>query len=407
MGYDVRAVRARFPALRAGAAHFDGPGGSQVPDVVADAVAATLVAPLANRGRVTAAERAADDVVLGARAAVADLLGADPGGVVFGRSMTALTFAMARTLAATWRQGDEVIVTRLDHDANIRPWLLAAEAAGAVVRWAEFNPRTAELAVADVARHLSSRTRLVAVTGASNLLGTRPPVDLIAAAAHERGALVFVDGVHLTAHAPVDVGALGADLFTCSPYKFLGPHCGVLAAAPALLEALSPQKLLPSPDTVPERFELGTLPYELLAGTTAAVDFLAGLDPGATGTRRARLTASLGAVERHEDRLRRRVEDGLAALPGVVVHSRAACRTPTLLLSFPGRGPDAPRDAYRFLAGRGVNAPAGTFYALEASRRLGFGDAGALRVGLAPYTDDGDVDRLLDGLSAFLAGPTG
>jgi cysteine desulfurase family protein (TIGR01976 family) len=401
MGFDVRAIRARFPALRAGAAHFDGPGGSQVPDAVADAVAAALVSPLANRGRVTAAERAADAIVLAARAAMADLLGADPAGIVFGRSMTALTFDMARTLAATWRPGDEVIVTRLDHDANIRPWILAAEAVGAVVRWADFTPRTAELTVADVARHLSSRTRLVAVTGASNLLGTRPPVDLIAAAAHERDALVFVDGVHLTAHAAVDVRALGADLYACSPYKFLGPHCGVLAAAPALLETLAPQKLAPSPDSVPERFELGTLPYELLAGTTAAVDFLAGLDPEATGTRRERLVASLTAVGRHEERLRRRIEEGLAALPGVVVHSRATTRTPTLLLSFEGR--DC-QDAYRFLAGRAVNAPAGTFYALEASRRLGFGDAGALRVGLAPYTDDDDVDRLLSALAAFLEG---
>ena len=409
MGYDVRAVRARFPALRAGTAHFDAPGGTQVPDAVADAVAATLVAPLSNRGRVTAGERAADGIVLAARAAMADLLGADPGGIVFGRSMTALTFAMARTLAATWRPGDEVIVTRLDHDANIRPWVLAAQAVGAVVRWADFEPRTAELSVADVARHLSSRTRLVAVTGASNLLGTRPPVDLIAAAAHERGALVFVDGVHLTAHAPVDVAVLGADLYACSPYKFLGPHHGALAAAPGLLETLAPQKLAPSTDAVPERFELGTLPYELLAGTTAAVDFLAGLDPDASGSRRARLLASLAAVGEHEDRLRHRLEDGLAALarggprsgaqPGVVVHSRATSRTPTLLLSFPGR--DC-QDAYRFLADRGVNAPASTFYALEASRRLGFGDAGALRVGLAPYTDDDDVDRLLAGLAEFL-----
>jgi cysteine desulfurase family protein (TIGR01976 family) len=403
MGYDVRAVRARFPALRAGTAHFDGPGGTQVPDVVARTVADTLLTPLANRGRVTAAERAADAVVLAARAAMADLLGVDAGGVVFGRSMTELTFAMARTLAATWRPGDEVVVSALDHDANIRPWVLAAGRVGAVVRWAEFAPGTAELSVVDVARHLSSRTRLVAVTGASNLLGTRPPVDLIAAAAHERGALVFVDGVHLTAHTPVDVPALGADLYACSPYKFLGPHCGVLAAAPALLETLAPDKLLPSPDAVPERFELGTLPYELLAGTTAAVDFLAALDPSATGSRRERLTASLAAVERHEDRLRHRIEEGLAALPGVVVHSRAARRTPTLLLSFPGR-PDGPQEAYRFLAERGVNAPAGTFYALEASRRLGFGDAGALRVGLAPYTDDDDVDRLLDGFAAFLVG---
>jgi cysteine desulfurase family protein (TIGR01976 family) len=402
MGYDVHAVRARFPALAAGTAHFDGPGGSQVPDAVAAAVADAMVSPLANRGSVTAAERAADAIVLAARAAMGDLLGADPGGVIFGRSMTALTFDMARALAATWRPGDEVIVTSLDHDANIRPWLYAAQAVGATVRWAEFDPRTAELTVADVARELSSRTRLVAVTGASNLLGTRPPVELIAAAAHERGALVFVDGVHLTAHAPVDVAALGADLYACSPYKFLGPHCGVLAAAPELLESLAPEKLAPSPDSVPERFELGTLPYELLAGTTAAVDFLAALDPDAVGTRRERLTTSLATVERHEDGIRRRIEEGLAALPGVTVHSRAASRTPTLLLSFPGRDP---QDAYRFLAERGVNAPAGTFYALEASRRLGFGDRGALRVGLAPYTDDTDVDRLLIGLGEFLSRP--
>ena len=415
MGYDVHAVRARFPALAAGIAHFDGPGGSQVPDTVAAAVADTLLSPLANRGSVTAAERAADAIVLAARAAMGDLLGADPRGVVFGRSMTALTFDLARTLAATWRPGDEVIVTRLDHDANIRPWLYAAQRVGATVRWAEFDPRTAELTVADVARELSSRTRVVAVTGASNLLGTRPPVPLIAAAAHERGALVFVDGVHLTAHAPVDVAALRADIFACSPYKFLGPHCGVLAAAPDLLESLTPEKLAPSPDSVPERFELGTLPYELLAGTTAAVDFLAGLDPTVsdspgTGSRRERLTASLATVERHEEGLRHRIEDGLADLnksamngkgrPAVTVHSRAGSRTPTLLLSFPGRDP---QDAYRFLAERGVNAPAGTFYALEASRRLGFGDRGALRVGLAPYTDDGDVDRLLTGLGEFLA----
>ena len=402
MGYDVRAIRAHFPALAAGAAHFDGPGGSQVPDTVAAAVADTLLSPLANRGSVTAAERAADAVVLAARAAMGDLLGVDPRGVVFGRSMTALTFDLARTLSATWGPDDEVIVTRLDHDANIRPWIRAAEAVGAAVRFADFDPRTAELTVADVARELSSRTRVVAVTGASNLLGTRPPVPLIAAAAHERGALVVVDGVHLTAHAPVDVAALGADFYACSPYKFLGPHCGVLAADPDLLESLTPEKLVPSPDSVPERFELGTLPYELLAGTTAAVDFLAGLDASATGSRRQRLTASLTAVERHEDRLRHRIEEGLAVLPGVVVHSRAASRTPTLLLSFPGRDP---QDAYRFLAERGVNAPAGTFYALEASRRLGFGDHGSLRVGLAPYTDDDDVDRLLDAMGEFLADP--
>jgi cysteine desulfurase family protein (TIGR01976 family) len=399
MSYDVAAVRAQFPALRSGTAHFDGPGGTQVPESVARAVADTLTASIANRGRVTAAERRADDVVLGARSAVADLLGVDPRGVVFGRSATQLTFDLARTLAAGWGPGDEVVVSRLDHDANVRPWVRAAEAVGATIRWAAFDPATGELTTDDVAEVLTERTTLVAVTGASNLIGTRPPVAEIAALVHGAGALLAVDGVHLTAHAPIDVPALGADFFTCSPYKFLGPHCGVLAADPALLETLAPAKLLPSSDEVPERFELGTLPYELLAGTTAAVDFLAGLGDG-TGTRRERLRAAMTLLERHEDRLREHLEAGLAELPGVRLWSRAAHRTPTLLLTFDGH---AAADAFRFLAERRVNAPAGHFYAIEASRWLGLGDTGGLRVGLAPYTDADDVDRLLGGLREFLA----
>jgi len=398
MSYDVAAVRAQFPALRSGTAHFDGPGGTQVPEPVARAVAGTLTSSIANRGRVTAAERLADDTVLAARAAVADLLGADPRGVVFGRSATQLTFDLSRTLAAGWGPGDEVVVSRLDHDANVRPWVRAAEAVGATVRWAAFDPETGELTADDVAEVLTGRTRVVAVTGASNLIGTRPPVRAIADRVHAAGALLAVDGVHLTAHAPVDVRALGADFFTCSPYKFLGPHCGVLAAAPAQLESLHPAKLLPSSEDVPERFELGTLPYELLAGTTAAVDFLAGLVP-AECTRRERLVASMTALEEYEDRLREHLEAGLAELPGVRLHSRAAHRTPTLLLTFDGR--DA-AEAYRFLAERGVNAPAGSFYAIETSRWLGLGDTGGLRVGLAPYTDRDDVDRLLAGLREFL-----
>ncbi|MEU9819427.1 cysteine desulfurase-like protein [Pseudonocardia alni] len=397
MSYDVAAVRSRFPALRAGIAHFDGPGGSQVPDSVAGAVAAAMTSPLANRGTVTSGERAADAIVLGARAATADLLGADPRGIVFGRSMTALTFDLARTLAATWSPGDEIVVTRLDHDANIRPWVTAAQAAGVTVRWLDFDPVTTELD--DVTPLLSDRTRLVAVTGASNLVGTRPDLPAIAAAVHAAGALFMVDGVHLTAHAPIDVAAVGADFYACSPYKFLGPHCGVLAADPALLETLHPAKLAPSSDAVPERFELGTLPYELLAGTTAAVEFLAALDPSATGDRRARLQASMAAVEEHERPLRERIETHLAALPGVTVRSRAARRTPTLLVTFDDR--DA-ADAYRHLAQRRIAAPASSFYALECSRRLGLGDTGSLRIGLACYTDDADVDRLLDGLSDFV-----
>lgn len=396
--YDVARVRAQFPALEAGYAHFDSPGGSLTPAPVAAAVATAMTSPLANRGTVTAAERNADLIVGAARAAMADLLGVDPGGVVFGRSMTALTFDLARTLATRWAPGDEIVVSRLDHDANIRPWVLAAQAAGARVRWAEFDPQTGELSEDAVASVLSPRTRLVAVTAASNLIGTRPPVRAIADLAHDAGALVHVDGVHYTAHAAVHADALGADFYACSPYKFLGPHCGVLAADPALLEMLTPQKLAPSSNAVPERFELGTLPYELLAGTTAAVEFLA--DIAGTGvSRRERLLTSMAATEAHEDRLRARIEEGLADLP-VTVYSRAVHRTPTLLIGFPGR---ECADAYAFLAERGVNAPAGSFYALEASRWLGLGDTGALRVGMAPYIDDGDVDRLLEGLTAFCA----
>jgi selenocysteine lyase/cysteine desulfurase len=239
----------------------------------------------------------------------------------------------------------------------------------------------------------------VAVTGASNLIGSRPPIADIAGLVHGRGALLAVDGVHLTAHAGIDVTALGADLFTCSPYKFCGPHCGVLAASPALLDTLHPDKLLPSTEAVPERFEFGTLPYELLAGVTAAVDFLAGLDSGAGGGRRHQLLASMAALETHEDRLRERFEDGLAALAAITVHSRAARRTPTLLLTFAGR---EPADAYRFLAERKINAPAGSFYAIEPSHRLGLGERGGLRVGLAPYTTDDEIDRLLAALAEFV-----
>jgi cysteine desulfurase family protein (TIGR01976 family) len=397
---DVAALRARFPALRSGTAFFDGPGGSQVPDAVADAMRDALTSPIANRGSVTGAERNAETIVIGARHAIADLLGADPRGIVFGRSMTQLTYDFARTLAKSWGPGDEVLVTRLDHDANVRPWVQAAAMVGAGVRWVDFDPATGELTEEDLEEQLSERTRLVAVTGASNLIGTRPPLARLAPLVHDRGALFYVDGVHLTAHAPIDVTALGADLFVCSPYKFLGPHCGVLAGRPDLLEGLEPDKLLPATDAVPERFELGTLPYELLAGTAAAVDFLASLASAHGGGRRARVMAAMTAIESHEDELRWEIERGLAELPGVVVRSRARHRTPTLLLTFDDH---AAMDAYRFLADRGVNAPAGSFYALEASRRLGLGGTGGLRVGLAPYTDAGDAERLLVGLAEFLA----
>jgi cysteine desulfurase family protein (TIGR01976 family) len=396
--FDVASVRKQFPALDEGAAHFDGPGGSQTPQAVADAVATTMTSALANRGSLTAAERRADEIVIAAREAMGDLLGTDPQGIVFGRSMTQLTYDFSRTLAKTWAPGDEVIVTRLDHDANVRPWVQAAEAVGATIRWLSFDIETSELD--DIAPLLTDRTRLVAVTGASNLIGTRPDTNRIARLVHETGALLYVDGVHLTAHVPID--ATYADFFVCSPYKFFGPHLGVLAAAPELLETLRPDKLVPSTDVVPERFELGTLPYELLAGTTAAVDFLAGLG-GSGSTRRERLLNSLQLVEDYEDRLRDDLESRLAAIPGVTLYGHASRRTPTLLFTVEGWTPAAVAER---LARAGVNAPAGSFYAYEPARHLGLGAAGAVRAGLAPYTDQSDVDRLiaavesLDGASA-------
>ncbi|MFI1439698.1 cysteine desulfurase-like protein [Streptomyces fructofermentans] len=401
MTLDITALRAQFPALAHGTAHFDGPGGTQTPLPVIEAVAAAMSRPLSIRGDGLPGERNAESIVVGARAAMADLLGAEPAGIVFGRSATQLTYDFSRTLAASWGPGDEVVVTRLDHDANIRPWVQAAERVGATVRWADFDPDTGELGVDDIRAVLGARTRLVAVTAASNLIGTRPPVAEIARLVHDAGALLYVDGVHYTAHTAVDVARLGADFFVCSPYKFLGPHHGVLAARPELLETLRPDKLLPSTDIAPERFELGTLPYEFLAGTRAAVDFLAGLAPGSDGSRRERLAAAFALTEEHEDSLRTRVEKGLAVLGGITVRSRAARRTPTLLLTVEGR---STVDAYRFLAERDVHAPSGSFYALEASRHLGLGDAGGLRVGLAPYNSAEDVDRLLEGLSDFLRG---
>lgn len=400
MSFDVAELRSHFPSLASGIAHFDGPGGTQTPREVAEAVAATLTSPLSNRGRGALSETNADDAVRAFRDAFADLLGVPADGIVYGRSATQLTYDFARALAKQWRAGDEVVVTRLDHDANVRPWVQAAAAAGATVRWIDLDPATAELDQASLAEAVTDRTKVVAVTAASNLLGTKPPLPQLARAAHAVGALVYVDGVHYTAHQFVDVPALGADVFVCSPYKFLGPHCAVLAAAPALLATVQPDKLLPSTNAVPERFELGTLPYEVMAGATAAVDFLANVSPGTGATRRERLRASMAAIDEHELGLRRRLEAGLADLgPDAMLHSRAAERTPTLLVTFPGR---RSWDAYEFLAARSVLAPAGSFYAYEPFTRLGLADEHGLRIGLAPYTDDADVDRVLGGLTAFL-----
>ena len=395
--FDVARIRARMPALASGVAFFDGPGGTQLPDFVADSMRTAMTEPLSNRGTMTQSERNAESIVLGSRLAAADLLGCDPAGVVFARSMTEATFMVARTLAKDWGPGDRVVVTDLDHDANVRPWVTYAEKAGAEVAWARLDPTTGELPTSDIVDQITDNTRLVAVTGASNVVGTRPDLPAIAEAAHAVNALFFVDGVHLTAHAPIDVEQIGADFYACSAYKFLGPHLGIVAASSALWESLHPDKLAPSTEQVPERFELGTLPYELLAGLIAAVDVLADLVPGGetSMTRRDRLVRSMTALAQHEDRLHARLRSALEDLPGITMYAHARRRTPTEFFTFDGW--DSAEVVHR-LADKQINAPAGSFYAYEPCRSLGLGSGGAIRAGLAPYTDESDVDRLIAAL---------
>jgi len=397
MAFDVTKVRAAYPALADGYAYLDGAAGTQVPRAVIDAVAGAYAAGIGNVGGAFPASHRADGIVAECRRAVADVVGGEPDGVVLGPNMTTLTYRMAYALAAGWRPGDEIVVSQLDHDANVRPWLQVAARAGVVVRWAQVDLGTGELPVAQYDGLLSDRTRLVAVTAASNALGTRPDVAAIAAKAHAAGALMYVDGVHATAHGPVDMAALGADFYATSAYKWSGPHIGAVVAAPEMLESVRPDKLASSPDDVPHRFETGTAPFADLAGTVAAVEHLASLDPAATGSRRQRLLASLAAAEAHELREFAVLLDGLAGMDRVTTYGRAARRTATAYFTVAGY---APHEVAAHLAGRRVNVWSGHNYAWELTAALGIRDAGsAVRAGLVHYNDRDDVDRLLAGLA--------
>ena len=394
MTYDVEKIRADFPALISGLVFFDGPGGSQVPNQVGTAIAAAITQPISNRGVTTLSEKNAEEIVLGFRKAVGDLINADPAGVVYGRSWTQITYDFSRTLAKSWKPGDEIIVTTLDHDSNIRPWVQTAEAVGVVVRWAKFDTTTGELPTSAISELLNEKTRLVAVTGAGNTLGTRPDIQEIAQAVHKTNALLYVDGVHLTPHTPIDMQAIGADFFGLSFYKIFGPHCAAIAAKPELLKTLNNDKLLPSTSESPERFEFGTLPYELMAGCTATIDYIANMVEG-PGSRRQRIVNSMAAAEKYEEELFEYMESGIKALPGVTLYGHAENRTPTLYFNLKGI---SGAEVHKHLAGLKVNAPASNFYALEVSRALGLGDTGAVRAGLAPYSTKEDVDRLVAGL---------
>src|ERR1700727_2753819 len=297
MAFDVASVRAAYPALADGFAYLDGAAGTQVPVSVIDAIGAAYRAGLGNAGGEFPASLRSTALTAECRQAVADLVGGTADGVILGPNMTTLTYRLAYTLAGQWGAGDEVIVSPLDHDANVSPWIDAARRAGVTVRWAEVDISTGELPAAQYADLLSERTRLVAVTAASNILGTRPDVAAITARARAAGALSYVDGVHATPHGPVDVRALGADIYATSAYKWSGPHIGAVVADPALLSTLRPDKLVPAPDEVPDRFERGTLPFAELAGVAAAEAHLAGLAGPPPGPLRDRVLASMTAVE--------------------------------------------------------------------------------------------------------------
>ena len=342
--------RDRFPGLGGGWARLDGPAGTQMVDAAIDAMAAFMRSgDNANHGGLFAAAHATDACVEAARGAVARLLGADPRGVAFGPSMTAMTMRLSAAVGRTLGPGDEVVVTRLDHDANVRPWVIAAERAGATVRWAEPDRETLALPAAAVEAVLSDRTRWVAVTAASNATGTVPELDAIVAAAHAAGARISLDAVAAAPHRALSLAALGADTLACSAYKWYGPHIGILCAAPALLEELGPDKLAPSPEEAPDRFELGTLPFESLAGVTAAAEYM--------------LEVGFDAIRAHEDELLAIAAGGLAEIAGVTLYGDPPDRVPTLMFNVAG---STSADVAAALAEREVAVWDGNYYALRA-----------------------------------------
>jgi cysteine desulfurase family protein (TIGR01976 family) len=392
---DTRAIRAEFPALADGRAYLDAAAGTQTPASVISAIAGAYQRGLGNTDGFFPASQHANELVAECRQAVADLTGGDPQGVVMGASMTSLTYKFSDLLAREWSPGDEIVISRLEHDGNFRPWVQAASRAGATVRVAEVDLDSGELPLEQYERLVGPRTRLVAVTAASNVLGTRPDVAGISSIAHREGALTYVDGVHATPHTPVDVQGLGADFYVTSAYKWCGPHVAALVAAPGLLERFRPEKLLPASDRVPDRFQLGTPPFADYAGVTAAVEHLAGLAGPAPGSRRERILRAMAAVEATEERLFKVLLGALSEMPGITVYGRAVRRAPTAYFSVSGRTPD---DVASRLAARGVNVWSGDNYAYEITRALGLEPQGAVRAGLVHYNDHSDVDRLISGL---------
>ena len=405
---DLGWARAQFPALKQEvngypAVFFDGPGGTQVPQRVIDAMRDYLVRSNANTHGAFATSRRSDEIIATAHAAVADLLGCDADEVIFGPNMTTLTFALSRALGRELRAGDEVVVTRLDHDANVAPWVALAER-GAVIRTVDIHVEDCTLDMADLRRQINERTRLVAVGYASNAVGSINDVAEIIRLAHGVGALAFIDAVHYAPHASIDVRALDCDFLACSPYKFFGPHTGALYGNREHLMRLRPYKVRPAADQIPDRWETGTQNHEGLAGVAAAVDYLAELGrrahPAAT-TRRAALLAAYEAIRPYELGLVERLIAGLLEVPGLTFYGirDPACfdrRVPTVAVRLAGH---SPRQLAEFLAARGIFTWDGNYYALNLTERLGVElSGGMLRIGLAHYNTEEEVERLLAAL---------
>lgn len=399
--------RAQFPALRrtvAGqpVAFFDGPGGSQVPQRVIDAVGNYLGQTNANRGGQYATARESDELLEAAHATLAQFVGAaDAQSIVFGANMTTLTFALSRALARTWGPGDEIVVTRLDHDGNVTPWVLAARDAGATVQYVNFDQSNCTLDLNDLTTKLSPKTRLVAVGCASNIVGTINPVREICRRAHAVGAEVFLDAVHYAPHALPDVIGWDCDWLACSAYKFFGPHVGVLWGRADLLRSLTPYKLRPVTETLPGRWMTGTQNFEGIAGTKAAVDYLANLGrylrPATAGLRDA-LGVAYSAIADYEQQLASRLLEGLTAIPqlrvlGLTDLKRLDDRTPTV--SFVHERLPAVEIASK-LGDAGLFVGHGNFYALQVSEAFGLEPQGVVRVGLMHYNTPEEVERLLD-----------
>jgi cysteine desulfurase family protein (TIGR01976 family) len=409
---DPSALRLRFPALaRAGedgrpVVYADAPGGSQVPQTVVDAIADHLRRGISNTHGAFAASEETDALIADARRAAADITGADPGEIVFGPNSTTLLLHLSRSFGRTLRPGDEVVVTTLDHDANVRPWVLAAEDAGATVRWVDVRDDDVTLDLDSFDAALNDKTRLVAFTLASNAVGTIPPAAELIRRVHAVGALAAVDGVHFAQHRALDLHALDADILACSPYKFFGPHLGVLSVRRELLDTWTPYKLRPAPDEAPDRWETGTQNHEGLAGLIAAVDYLADVgriygDPAGAG-RRDGVVAGFDAIGAHERELAARFLRGASGIPdlrlwGIADEDRLGERTPTFAVRL---GDQEPVKTATELAQRGIYVWDGHYYAITVMERLGLLDSGgAVRIGFCHYHSADDVDRVLEALA--------